>query len=463
MALATANLAQLRYIRESTFGTTPVAGVGENIRMTGESLAYAIGTKVSGELRSDRQETDLVQISASGTGGVNFELSYKEFDDFLEDALQSTWLGANDVAGITATITDANTLTASAATPFAGIIAGQTVRFTGWATPANNGIFTVVTASGTELTFGAGLLTNEADVTVGFSSFGRTTLSVTTTSGTTLTAATGDPFANVVVGQMIKISGMTTAANNQVAKVVTKTSSKILVFASATFAANETAGTTRLSSSRLSNGVTQRSYTLERNLTDVTQFFAYRGMTLDKMSLKFASGDIVGGSFDFMGKDAVRAGETVIPGTSNLSDTFDVMNAVAGVGAILEAGAALTGTFIKSLDLNTGNTLRARDGIGTLGAVSIGSGTFVATGSMEVYLADGTLYDKFIANTASALQWNVTDGAGNGYTLQLPNIKFSDAKVNAGGKDQDVMLSMPFTALMDPTTTKTLLIDRFGV
>jgi len=25
------------------------------------------------------------------------------------------------------------------------------------------------------------------------------------------------------------------------------------------------------------------------------------------------------------------------------------------------------------------------------------------------------------------------------------------------------MLSMPFTALMDPTTTKTLLIDRFGV
>jgi hypothetical protein len=44
----------------------------------------------------------------------------------------------------------------------------------------------------------------------------------------------------------------------------------------------------------------------------------------------------------------------------------------------------------------------------------------------------------------------------------VPRLKFSSAKVNAGGLNQDVMLSIPFTAIMDPTTAKTILIDRLG-
>ena len=182
------------------------------------------------------------------------------------------------------------------------------------------------------------------------------------------------------------------------------------------------------------------------------------------MSLKFAAGSVVGGSFGFMGKDAIRQDTTTtLPGTPIASKTLDVMNAVAGVGNIMEGGAVLTGTYIKSVDLSIDNSLRAQTAIGTLGAVGVGTGTLQVSGTMEVYLADGAMWDKFRNNTSSALSLRATDGAGNGYVITLPKIKYGDAKINAGSIDQDLMLSMPFTAIMDPASSKTIIIDRAGV
>src|SRR3990167_1374915 len=459
MALATSNRAKIRYALEAIFGTPP-ATLSNELRITGESLAYSIKTDTSKEIRSDRQITDQILVGADASGDINFELSYKEYDKFFESALQSAWLGMNDVTGITATITLANTLTASAGTPFAGIVAGQKVRFSGWATVANNAELTVVTASPTVLTFAASALTNEDGVTVSFTSYGKTTLSVTTTLGTTLTAASGAPFANAVAGQNFLITGMPTPSNNKVVKIVSKTSSLVVVCAAGTFA-NESGATTTLSGSRLTNGTTERSWSIERAFEDIVQFFVYRGMSLSKMSLSFASGAIVTGMFGFLGKDAARGVVTALA-ASTASQAYDVTNAVSGVGNVLENGAVLAGTFIKSLKFDLDNKLRARDAIGVLGAVSIGSGACEVKGDMEIYLADGTLYDKMAANTASSLTWTVQDTALNGYAFTLPKLKYSDAKVQAGGLDQDVMLSMPFTALMDATTGKTIIIDRFG-
>lgn len=303
MALAASNRAQLRYKEETTFGVTP-AGNGKELRMTGESLAFSLTKTESAEIRPDRQTTDLIITSAAASGGINFELSYSEFDDLLQACLMGTW-------------------------------AGDT----------------------------------------------------------------------------------------------------------------------------LVNGVTQRQFTIERALNDVGQFFAYRGMTLSKMNLKWASGSITGGSFEFMGKDGVLSQATVM-GTATPSTTFDVMNGVSGVNGIKEGGSALTGTFIKSLDLSIDNSLRARDAIGTLGAISIGLGSLKVTGNIEVYFQDGSLYDKFLNNASTSLEFRSEDGLGNGYTITLPHVKYGDAKVAAGAKDQDVMLSLPLVALRDATSGHTIQIVR---
>lgn len=397
MPNASSNRVALRYILESAYGVTPVAGNPNELRMTGESLAYAIQTDSSKEIRSDRQVTDLIQTGASASGGINMEMSYKEYDTLLQAVLMDAWsvYGTN---GVSAAIS-----------------------------------FTIDSSAGT--------------------------LTASVAPGTT------SAFANLAVGQFFRLTAAGDAADGAILQIASKTTTVITVTAATPIpGTGSRAGVTgcTISTSRLVNGSTLRSFTLEKGLLDVNQFFSYRGMNASKLSLSFQSGAMVTGSIDFMGKDSIRATSTTLPGSPVASATYDVVNAVTGVGNLLENGSPLTGTFIKSLKLDIDNKLRGQDAIGVLGYAGIAPGTLAVSGEMEVYLADGALYDKFINNTASSVIWTMKDGAGNGYAITLPKIKYSDAKVQAGGLDQDVMLSLPFTALMDATTGKTVILDRFG-
>lgn len=281
-------------------------------------------------------------------------------------------------------------------------------------------------------------------------------------------ATTGvNSFTKLQKGQFVKIAGSTVAGQNKVAQVskTVNPTTTVITFEGTPFTGFTGAGgaAVTVSAGRLTNGVVQRSFTIERAHEDIAQFFAFRGLTADKLSLTFASGSLISGMFEFMGRDSVRSGTTQLPGTITPSRQFDITNAVSGVGNIMENGVALTNTFIKSIKLDVGNALRARDAIGILGAASIGSGEFSVDGTLEVYFADGAMYDRFINSQASSIQFVVQDGAGNGYAFNIPKLKLSNGKVNSGGKDQDIMFSAGFSGLVDPVSGKTLLIDRFGV
>lgn len=393
MALASSNRAQVRFIPEATFGVTPTTGNCINLRATGESLAYEIQTTTSQEIRADRQITDVVQTGASTSGGVNFELSYKEYDPFIEAVLQGTWkhYGTEGV----------------------GVAASVTV-----------------------------------DSTAGTLTWG--------------TAPTGtSALSELEVGQWFKLIAPGDPANNAFLKLASRTATSITVTAGTPIpgTGSRSVAATQIKSSRVKNGTVQRSFSIEKEFADVSQFFLYKGMTASKMSLQFQSGSILGGSFDFMGTVSVRADATQLPGTPVASQSFDVMNAVSGVGSIYEAGVPLAGTFIKSLNFDVDNALRGQDAIGTMGFVGIASGTVSVGGAVEMYLADGTMYDKLVNNTSSSLSWFVRDGNGNGYVYTAEKVKFSGGGVTAGGLNQDVMLSMNWQGLMD-STGKTISIDR---
>ncbi len=396
MALASTSLVQLRYIPEATPGTTPNSGNGVNLRMTGESLEFAVQTDTSKEIRSDRQTTDLVQVGASCSGGFNFELSYKEYDPFIAATLQGTWAdygtsGKGTAVALTINST-AGTLTASVA-------------------PTGNDAFTALAA-----------------------------------------------------GQWIRLKAPSDAADGAFLKVASTTSTAITVDTATPIPGSGTRSNVAgcvISASRASNGALQKYFTLEKNFTDVTQYLAYKGMSPNKLSLSFETGSIVNGSFDFIGMTASSMlAATTLPGTAQASQTFDVMNAITGVGQLLEGGVAMSDTFIQSLKIDIDNSLRGQTAIGNFGFVGVASGTVAISGTATVYLKDGTMYNKFINNTASSIAWRVKDSAGDGYAFTLPKIKYASGKVVAGGMNQDAIIEMPFTALMDPATGKTIFIDR---
>lgn len=404
MTLASSSATQMRYIEETVFGTTPV-GNPTNLEMTGESLSYDISSESSKKIRSDRQLSDTVQVSANAGGGVNLELTYNEYDPFFEALLASTF-----------------------------------------STFGTGGVGDVIPTSCT-FDSGAGTITAGA-----------------ATSG-------GSLWTLLAQGQWFRLAGSDGSPDGdglyKVHESTAPTSTVITVDASTPLLVDGDAGAAcTISSTRLSNGVeAARFFTLESEFSDVGQFFSYKGMMASKLSLKFASGAIVDGSIDFIGKNGVRDSVTNFPtgtGSAVASTNNGLMNAVFGVSNVLIDGAAVSGTFVKSLDLEIDAKLRAQDGIGVLGAAGIGVGTFEIKGTMEVYLNDGSLYDKAISDTPVTLEWTVQDTLGNGYAFQLQRAKLEVPKANAGAIDQDVMLSIPFTATIGAASGKMLLIDRFG-
>jgi hypothetical protein len=95
MAFATGGYHGLRYVAETAFGVTPDTPEMNTVRHTGCSLILSKDSFQSNELRADRQISDMRQGANQIGGNVDFELTYGDFDAFLEAALFGTW--ATDV------------------------------------------------------------------------------------------------------------------------------------------------------------------------------------------------------------------------------------------------------------------------------------------------------------------------------------------------------------------------------
>ena len=402
MPLASSSLVQVRYIKESVFGTTPVAGNPKNLRITGESLSYSLSKSSSDEINAYRAVTSMVATSAEASGSINAEMQFGEYDDLMAGVLQSTWgaFGTNGIGvAFSATLTS-TTITAGAPT-------------------VGTSLFTLLKA-GQWFTLGGTGTANDGKMFRVSKSTPPTSTVITLDTGTPATA--GGPYAATV----LKVS-------------------------------------------RLSNGTTQPSYTIERASTDTGEFFAYRGMTPSSLKVSISSGSLSTMEFAFMGRDAVAANTTTLPGTPIVSQAYPIMSGVSGTACALWAkGAPLAGTFVNSISLSYDNTLRAQSAICSLGSIGIGSGTISVTADLEVYFASGrAFYDEFLSNANMEIAFTAFDTQGNGYIFTLPQANISSYSLNAGGKDQDLMASISVTGLLDlgnadAALRKVMFIDRIG-
>ena len=406
MPFASSAYGQLRYITETVAGTTPVAGNGVNLRQTGLTTKAALSTVTSNEVRADRLSTGLTITDMNLDGGFNFELSGKEYDPFLESLLGSTFTHFG-VAGLGAAFsmaTTATTITASVATTGASI-------FT--ALPNGSWIKIVPPVAAT-----AAVKAYFAD----------RWFKVATTTATIITLDASTPITGV------GLIGVTTAGY-------------------------------AISQSTVANGASlARSFTLEYAMTDINQFLPFRGMRANSMDLSLDVGSIITGSFGFLGQghDGM-VGATTLPGSPVASQSLEVMNSVADVGAIYENGSSVLGgssSFIKSVKLNIANNMRAQKAIGIFGNAGIGLGELAITGSMDIYVENANYYNKWLAGTTTSLALGMADAAGNGYLVEMDKVQFKDGGLNLGGRNDDTMLSLPFQAFYSPTTGRGIRLTR---
>ena len=286
----------------------------------------------------------------------------------------------------------------------------------------------------------------------------------------TITAATGTPFdiSKLVAGTKIRVTAA--VLNKGFYTVVSATTTVITV---AELVVNETAaGTTKIDTRYIRNGKIKKSYLLERQFTDLlalakTGCVHYmKGARINTMSLNFTADAILTGNFGVMGDQMTVVDVTSGDGAPNDPPTNDVMNATSNVGAIYEGGTVLNNA-IQAVTMEVTNNCRSQRSIGSRGAVGVGYGRFVVSGTMNMYFENGAMFKKMIDHTASSWGAIVSDTpsaptTGRSYGFDIPRLKFASGGPEAGAPDTDVMQDLAWTAMMDPTLKFTLQITGFG-
>lgn len=311
-----------------------------------------------------------------------------------------------------------------------------------------------------------------------FSAFGTNGVSATFTAdfaSGSITAAVApsgaSAFTNLKKGQFFRLVAPSNANNGKILRVsssVAPTSTVITLDANTTLTVGTAVANCTIGTSRLTNGSTQRSFSVERQNSDIGEYWCYTGMTVSSMDVNVSSGARSTMSFNFMGKKANRDTTTLLPGTAVESQSYDIHSGSTGPACYIWVdGAPLAGTFVQSAQFTYDNSLRAQEAVCELGAIGIGSGTVALTGTLEVYFANGDLFDKFQNNTNISFILSTLDDAGNGYIITIPKANLSSLKTQAGGKDQDMILSIEFTGLRDNANADAALrqlmfIDRVG-
>lgn len=212
-------------------------------------------------------------------------------------------------------------------------------------------------------------------------------------------------------------------------------------------------GGTEVGTDLLENGTTLKSFTLESEFSNISQFLTVKGARINTLSLSIAPGQIVTGSMDFIGKIAAIGGTSAGTGAATAAPTADVLDPTRMTG-MTEGGAAVE---MLGIDLQIANNLRAQSVLGQSGLRGVGYGPLAVTGSLKAYFTDSTLITKWISHVASSLAWALNDADGNSLAFSIPRIKYSDGDTpnDSGGDD---VVTLPFQGILDPTTGKTIRI-----
>ena len=201
----------------------------------------------------------------------------------------------------------------------------------------------------------------------------------------------------------------------------------------------------------LKQGVLKPSFSLEVGFEDWTtvQYLQYKGMRIGGFDLNFAFGEVVKGTFNWQGKEALQSITSLRgAGTAPLAaPTTEVMDASAGMTAVTIDGGAPVGA-IKRINLKLENNLRPIEGVGAAAPTGISYGRGIVSGSIEMYFESVAMYTKLLANTTAALSWNVTKNAKS-YQFTVLKLKFNAGNPPATGVDTYVMMTLDLTGCYD--------------
>jgi hypothetical protein len=211
----------------------------------------------------------------------------------------------------------------------------------------------------------------------------------------------------------------------------------------------------------LKNGIERKSYSIERAHLDIDEYFLFRGMMVNTFNLTLATSAIAKGNFTFFGSSAGLAQATNATGGVTAANSNSVMNCMGNVASLKEGSPLTTiqGVFVQELSMTINNNLRPINEIGSDVLAWVGMGKQDLTGTLNMHFMNDTMFDKFLAATPTALEFDLNDGTNN-YNVFIPNVKFETDTIATPGQDQDVLENVGWRALYAAGQSAHIRIDR---
>ena len=282
--------------------------------------------------------------------------------------------------------------------------------------------------------------------------------------GDTITvAAAGETFTDsasnlpiFVVGEDVSISGFTNAGNNGTFEVLTSTASVLTVVEDVTV--DEAAGATvTIVSVVLKAGTGRRSFTIERQFTNIAtpEWHGFKGCEANTLALEVAPDAIVTANFGFIGQAQEAIREAIISGATYEDNyTTEPMDSFSGI--VTEGGGA--SAVVTSISPNIDNGISQNYVVGSVDTIKPSRGKINVSGSMTVFYESKALLEKFQNETESALVFTLVMNSQT-YQFDLPRIVYTGGKPDVPD-DQAISLTMPFQAIYDATEASNIVITR---
>jgi hypothetical protein len=207
------------------------------------------------------------------------------------------------------------------------------------------------------------------------------------------------------------------------------------------------------SSNTIVTGTTQKSFTLQKEFSDITEYHVFPGCVVNTWSINVTPNGIITSTFNVMG-ETMSTGVAAWSGSASAKSANSPFDSFTGT---LSEGGTVN-ALVTGIDLTLANNITELQVIGNNHTIGLVDGRANITGTMTAYFANSTLLDKFINETESSLEFTLGDGS-NTMTFEMPRIKYSggDVPVNDEGP---IIMNMLFQALYDSGDGYSLQITR---
>lgn len=204
-------------------------------------------------------------------------------------------------------------------------------------------------------------------------------------------------------------------------------------------------------------GTTATSFTIENQYTDIGKYLAFKGCVIESLSISLQQGQKITGSIGYraMVVPTSAASATAGTGAATAAPTNPIMSPVGSVQLIQEGGSLdLKGVGVTAFSIEFTRSAIPLPQVGSLSLAGLDSGTFVAKGSVSLYMPDSALLDKYLGDTATSLALTLGGSSSLKDAYLFSNVKFTDGGPADVSRNQPIVQTFSWQALASsPNTT----------